>query len=173
MHRFEIEEPSSADIAFSRTRLYEFKCRHDGYQRVEASPSFCGTSSRTSWHWAAGHTWGRTCELGRSGFRSAFRGSGRGSSLILRRRPEACDVAATSRVFTTHIPSPTSIGIWLPGCPPRSPTIPLGQCPRCVAQDASRRRNAATRWQLRSRVHTHRSGETDEHPNAGPGPPPF
>ena len=76
MRRFEIEEPSSADIAFLEDQLYEFNASATGIADGRSLGVFLRDESEQIVAGAAGHTWGQTCELRQVWVRAAARGAG-------------------------------------------------------------------------------------------------
>jgi len=67
MRRFDIEEPSSADIAFLEDRLYEFNACMTGIDDGRSLGIFLRDESRSIVAGAAGHTWEKPASCVRSG----------------------------------------------------------------------------------------------------------
>jgi hypothetical protein len=68
MRRFEIEEPSTADIEFLEDRLYEFNAGTTGISDGRSLGVFLRDEAKNIVAGAAGHTWGETCELRQVGW---------------------------------------------------------------------------------------------------------
>lgn len=82
MRRFEIEEPSSADIEFLEDRLYEFNAGTTGIGGGRSLGVFLRDESKNIVAGVAGHTWGETCELRQVWVAAPVRGRGFGRRLI-------------------------------------------------------------------------------------------
>jgi ribosomal protein S18 acetylase RimI-like enzyme len=102
MRRFEIEEPSSADIAFLEDQLYEFNASATGIADGRSLGVFLRDESEQIVAGAAGHTWGQTCELRQVWVRAAARGAGLGRRLMAQAEAEAVRRGCRQLVLTTH-----------------------------------------------------------------------
>ena len=102
MHRFEIEEPSSADLEFLEERLYEFNAGTTGINDGLSLGVFLRNESRTIVAGAAGHTWGETCELRQVWVEASARGRGLGRRLIAEVEAEAVRRGCRQLVLSTH-----------------------------------------------------------------------
>jgi ribosomal protein S18 acetylase RimI-like enzyme len=102
MHRFEIEEPSSADIEFLEERLYEFNAGTTGINDGRSLGIFLRDESRNIVAGAAGHTWGETCELRQVWVGSSARGRDLGRRLIAEVEAEAMRRGCRQLVLSTH-----------------------------------------------------------------------
>ena len=102
MHRFEIEEPSCADIEFLEDRLYDFNAGTTGISDGRSLGVFLRDEFKNIVAGAAGHTWGRTCELRQVWVAAPFRGSGLGRRLIAEAEAEAVRRGCQQLVLTTH-----------------------------------------------------------------------
>jgi ribosomal protein S18 acetylase RimI-like enzyme len=102
MHRFEIEEPSSADIEFLEERLYEFNAGTTGINDGRSLGIFLRGESRNIVAGAAGHTWGETCELRQVWVGASARGRGLGRRLIAEVEAEAVRRGCRQLILSTH-----------------------------------------------------------------------
>src|SRR5262249_27323589 len=102
MHRFEIEEPSSADVEFLEERLYEFNAGTTGIDDGLSLGIFLRDESRNIVAGAAGHTWGETCELRQVWVEASARGRGLGRRLIAEVEAEAVRRGCRQLVLSTH-----------------------------------------------------------------------
>ena len=102
MRRFEIEEPSSADIEFLEDRLYECNASATGIGDGRSLGVFLRDEAGSIVAGAAGHTWGETCELRQVWVAASFRGSGLGRRLIAEAEAEALRRGCQQLVLTTH-----------------------------------------------------------------------
>jgi len=102
MRRFEIEDPSSADVEFLEDRLYEFNAGTTGIGDGRLLGVFLRDESRNIVAGAAGHTWGDTCELRQVWVAPAVRGSGLGRRLIEEAEAEAVRRGCRQLVLSTH-----------------------------------------------------------------------
>jgi len=102
MRRFEIEEPSCADIAFLEDQLYEFNAAATGIADGRSLGAFLRDESKQIVAGAAGHTWGETCELRQVWVTASARGSGLGRHLIAEAEAEAVRRGCRQLVLTTH-----------------------------------------------------------------------
>src|SRR6478736_1655555 len=102
MHRFEIEDPSSADVEFLEDRLYEFNAGATGIADGRLLGVFLRDESRNIVAGAAGHTWGETCELRQVWVAPAVRGRGLGRRLIEEAEAEAVRRGCRQLVLSTH-----------------------------------------------------------------------
>ena len=102
MHRFEIEEPSSADIEFLEERLYEFNAGTTGINDGLSLGIFLRDESRNIVAGAAGHTWGETCELRQVWVEASARGRGLGRRLVAEVETEAVRRGCRQLVLSTH-----------------------------------------------------------------------
>ena len=102
MRRFEIEEPSSADIEFLEDRLYEFNAGTTGISDGRTLGVFLRDESGNIVAGAAGHTWGETCELRQVWVAAPFRGSGVGRRLMAEAEAEAVRRGCQQLVLATY-----------------------------------------------------------------------
>ncbi len=102
MHRFEIEEPSSAEIEFLEERLYEFNAGTTGIADGRGLGVFLRDESENILAGAAGHTWGETCELRQVWVAASVRGRGLGRPLMAEVEAEAIRRGCRQLVLTTH-----------------------------------------------------------------------
>jgi RimJ/RimL family protein N-acetyltransferase/ribosomal protein S18 acetylase RimI-like enzyme len=102
MHRFEIQEPSAADIAFLEDRLYEFNVRATGIDGGLSLGVFLRDESTRIMAGAAGHTWGETCELRQVWVEPAAQGQGLGRRLLAEAEAEAVRRGCRQLVLTSH-----------------------------------------------------------------------
>ncbi len=102
MRRFEIEEPSSADVEFLEDRLYEFNAGATGIRDGRTLGVFLRDESKNIMAGAAGHTWGETCELRQVWVAASARGCGLGRRLIAEAEAEAVRRGCRQLVLTTH-----------------------------------------------------------------------
>lgn len=102
MHRFELEEPSAADIAFLEDRLYEFNSRTTGIDDGQLLGVFVRDEARQVVAGAAGHTWGGTCELRLVWVAESARGHGVGRRLMAEAEAEAVRRGCRQIFLTTH-----------------------------------------------------------------------
>jgi ribosomal protein S18 acetylase RimI-like enzyme len=102
MHRFEIEEPSAADIEFLEDRLYEFNAGTTGISDGRSLAVFLRDERRHIVAGAAGHTWGGTCELRQVWVAAPFRGSGLGRRVMAEAEAEAVRRGCQQIVLTTY-----------------------------------------------------------------------
>ena len=102
MHRFEIEEPSTADIEFLEERLYEFNVAATGIDNGKLLGVFVRDESHNIVAGAAGHTWGATCELRQVWVATTARGSGVGRRLLAEAEAEAVRRGCRQLLLTTH-----------------------------------------------------------------------
>jgi ribosomal protein S18 acetylase RimI-like enzyme len=102
MRRFEIEEPSSADVAFLEDRLYEFNAGTTGISDGRSLGIFLRDEARNIVAGAAGHTWGETCELRQVWVAASARGRGLGRRLIAEAEAEAVRRGCRQLVLATH-----------------------------------------------------------------------
>src|SRR5262245_19642463 len=102
MRRFEIEDPSVADIAFLEDRLYEFNVGATGIDDGLSLGVFMRDESKQIIAAAAGHTWGETCELRQVWIVSAARGQGLGRRLLEAAEAEAVRRGCRQLVLTSH-----------------------------------------------------------------------
>jgi ribosomal protein S18 acetylase RimI-like enzyme len=100
--RFEIAEPSSAEVAFLEDRLYEFNASATGIDDGRTLGVFLRDDSEQMVAAAAGHTWGETCELRQVWVTSSARGSGVGRRLMAEVEAEAVRRGCRQLVLTTH-----------------------------------------------------------------------
>ena len=101
MSRFEIEEPSSADVEFLEDRLYEFNTGATGIGGGQTLGIFLRDESGTIVAGAAGHTWGGTCELRQVWVAESLRGRGLGRRLLAEAEAEALRRGCRQLVLTT------------------------------------------------------------------------
>ena len=102
MPRFEITEPSAADLQFLEDRLYEFNSRTTGLDDGRTLGVFLRDESGALVAAAAGHTWGGTCELRQVWVAEASRGRGLGRQLMVEAEAEAVRRGCLQLVLTTH-----------------------------------------------------------------------
>jgi len=102
MRRFEIEEPSSADIEFLEDRLYKFNAGTTGIGDGRSLGVFLRDEVNNIVAGAAGHTWGETCELRQVWVAASVRGRGLGRRLIAEAEAEAMRRGCRQIVLTTH-----------------------------------------------------------------------
>ena len=102
MHRFEIEEPSSAEIEFLEDRLYEFNAGMTGIGDGRGLGVFLRDELRNILAGAAGHTWGETCELRLVWVAASARGRGLGRRLMAEAEGEAMRRGCRQLVLTTY-----------------------------------------------------------------------
>jgi ribosomal protein S18 acetylase RimI-like enzyme len=100
--RFQIEEPSSADIEFLEERLYEFNAAATGIQDGRGLGIFLRDEFKNIVAGAAGHTWGETCELRQVWVAASLRRQGFGRRLIAGAEAEAVRRGCRQLVLTTH-----------------------------------------------------------------------
>jgi GNAT superfamily N-acetyltransferase len=100
--RFEIAEPSSAEVAFLEDRLYEFNASATGIDDGRTLGVFLRDDSEQMVAAAAGHTWGETCELRQVWVTASARGAGLGRLLIAEVEAEAVRRGCRQLVLTTH-----------------------------------------------------------------------
>ena len=102
MRRFEIEEPSSADIGFLEDRLYEFNAGASGIGGARGLGVFLRDESKNIVAGTAGHTWGETCELRQVWVAAPMRSRGIGRRLVAEAEAEAVRRGCRQIVLTTH-----------------------------------------------------------------------
>jgi len=102
MRRFEIEEPSTADIEFLEDRLYEFNAGTTGISDGRSLGVFLRDEAKNIVAGAAGHTWGETCELRQVWVAASNRGRGLGRRLIAEAEAEALRRGCRQLVLATH-----------------------------------------------------------------------
>jgi ribosomal protein S18 acetylase RimI-like enzyme len=102
MRRFEIEEPSAADVEFLEDRLYQFNAATTGINDGRTLGVFLRDESESIVAGAAGHTWGDTCELRQVWVAATARGSGLGRRLMAEAEAEALRRGCRQLVVTTH-----------------------------------------------------------------------
>ena len=102
VQRFEIEEPSSADVEFLEDRLYEFNAGTTGIDDGRLLGVFLRDETRAIVAGAAGHTWGDTCELRQVWVAASARGRGLGRRLMAEAEAEAVRRGCRQLVLTTH-----------------------------------------------------------------------
>jgi ribosomal protein S18 acetylase RimI-like enzyme len=102
MPRFEIEEPSSADVEFLEERLYEFNAGTTGISDGRTLGVFLRGDSGDIVAEAAGHTWGGTCELRQVWVAASERGHGLGRRLMAEAEAEAVRRGCRQLVLSTH-----------------------------------------------------------------------
>jgi ribosomal protein S18 acetylase RimI-like enzyme len=102
MGDFEIEEPSSADIEFLEDRLYEFNAGTTGIADGRLLGVFLRDESKNIVAGAAGHTWGKTCELRQVWVAAHLRGRGFGRHLLAEAEAEAVRRGCRQLVLSTH-----------------------------------------------------------------------
>src|SRR5262249_46359353 len=100
--RFEIEEPSSADLEYLDDRLYEFNSETTGIGDGRSLGIFLRDESKSIIAGVAGHTWGGTCELRLVWVAAPARGAGLGRRLMAETEAEARRRGCTQLVLTTH-----------------------------------------------------------------------
>lgn len=99
---FDIEEPSSADVAFVEDRLYEFNAGTTGIHDGVTLGIFLRDEAGTIVAAATGHTWGGVCELRQVWVAEALRGHGVGRRLMARAESEARARGCRQIILTTH-----------------------------------------------------------------------
>jgi GNAT superfamily N-acetyltransferase len=102
MRRFEIEEPSTADIEFLEDRLYEFNAGTTGISDGRSLGVFLRDEAKNIVAGVAGHTWGETCELRQVWVAASIRGRGLGRRLIAEAEAEALRRGCRQLVLATH-----------------------------------------------------------------------
>ncbi|HEY7635020.1 MAG TPA: GNAT family N-acetyltransferase [Gemmatimonadales bacterium] len=102
MRRFEVEEPSAADVEFLEDRLYQFNAATTGINDGRTLGVFLRDESESIVAGAAGHTWGDTCELRQVWVAATARGSGLGRRLMAEAEAEALRRGCRQLVVTTH-----------------------------------------------------------------------
>lgn len=102
MRRFEIEEPSAADVSFLEDRLYEFNAGTTGISDGRLLGVFLRDESGNIVAGAAGHTWGETCELRQVWVAASARGRGLGRGLMAEVEAEAVRRGCRQLVLSTH-----------------------------------------------------------------------
>jgi ribosomal protein S18 acetylase RimI-like enzyme len=102
MRRFEIEEPSTADIEFLEDRLYEFNAGTTGISDGRSLGVLLRDEAKNIVAGAAGHTWGETCELRQVWVAASIRGRGLGRRLIAEAEAEAVRRGCRQLVLATH-----------------------------------------------------------------------
>ena len=102
IRRFEIEEPSSADVEFLEERLYEFNAAATGISDGRTLGVFLRDESGNIVAGAAGHTWGGTCELRQLWVAASDRGRGRGRRLMAEVEAEAVSRGCRQLVLSTY-----------------------------------------------------------------------
>jgi ribosomal protein S18 acetylase RimI-like enzyme len=102
MGRFEIEDPSSADIEFLEDRLYEFNVATTGIGGGQTLGVFLRDESKNIVAGAAGHTWGETCELRQVWVAASARGRGLGRRLMAEAEAEAVRRGCRQLVIETY-----------------------------------------------------------------------
>ena len=102
MRRFEIEDPSSADVEFLEERLYEFNAATTGITDGRTLGVFLRDELGSIVAGAAGHTWGETCELRQVWVAASERGRGLGRRLIAEAEAEAVRRGCRQLVLSTH-----------------------------------------------------------------------
>ena|SRR6476646_1993133 len=102
MRRFEIEDPSSADVEFLEERLYEFNAATTGITDGRTLGVFLRDDLGSIVAGAAGHTWGETCELRQVWVAASERGRGLGRRLIAEAEAEAVRRGCRQLVLSTH-----------------------------------------------------------------------
>jgi GNAT superfamily N-acetyltransferase len=102
MRRFEIQEPSSADLEFLEDQLYAFNAAATGIDDGRSLGVFLRDESENIVAAAAGHTWGETCELRQVWVAASLRGTGLGRRLMFEAEAEALRRGCRQLVLTTH-----------------------------------------------------------------------
>jgi len=102
MRRFEIEEPSSAEVEFLEDRLYEFNASTTGIDDGRMLGVLLRDESGSIVAGAAGHTWRETCELRQVWVAAAERGRGLGRRLMGEAEAEAVRRGCRQLVLTTY-----------------------------------------------------------------------
>jgi GNAT superfamily N-acetyltransferase len=110
MHRFEIEEPSAADVAFLEDQLYEFNAGATGIDDGRSLGVFLRDAAGRIVAGAAGHTWGETCELRQVWVRASARGAGLGRRLMAEAEAEAVRRGCRQLVLTYSFQAPGFYG---------------------------------------------------------------
>jgi GNAT superfamily N-acetyltransferase len=100
--RFELEEPSSADIGFIDDRLYEFNAGTTGIDDGRTLGVFLRDETKNIVAGATGHTWGETCELRQVWVAEPLRGHGYGRRLMGEAEAEAVRRGCGQLFLTTH-----------------------------------------------------------------------
>lgn len=99
---FEVEEPSSADVAFVEDRLYEFNAGTTGIHDGLTLGVFLRDEGGTIVAAATGHTWGGVCELRQVWVADVLRKHGVGRRLMARAEAEARARDCRQIILTTH-----------------------------------------------------------------------
>jgi len=102
MDRFEIADPSSADIEFLEDRLYEFNAGVTGISDGRPIGVFLRDEAHDIVAGAAGHTWGGTCELRQIWIAVALRGAGLGRRLMAEVEAEAVRRGCHQLLLASH-----------------------------------------------------------------------
>jgi GNAT superfamily N-acetyltransferase len=102
MDRFEIAEPSAADVQFLEDRLYEFNAGATGIADGRTLGVFLRNELGEIVAAATGHTWGETCELRQVWVAEPQRGNGLGRRLLSAAETEALVRGCKQIILTTH-----------------------------------------------------------------------
>jgi len=100
--RFQHGEPSLSDIQFLEYRLYEFNKAATGISDGRGLGIFLRDSTQNIVAAAAGHTWGKTCELRQVWVAEPLRRQGIGRRLLAEAEAEALRRGCRQLVLTTH-----------------------------------------------------------------------
>jgi len=97
-----LQEPSLNDVQFLEDRLYEFNQAATGIDDGRALGVFVRDDAGNIVAAAAGHTWGRTCELRQVWVAEARRRAGLGRRLLAAAEAEATRRGCSQLVLMTH-----------------------------------------------------------------------
>ncbi len=100
--RFEVHDPSSADIELLEDRLYQFYVATTGIDDGRSLGVFLRDESNNIVAGAAGYTWGETCELRQVWVAASIRGRGLGRRMMAEAEAEAVRRGCRQLVLTTH-----------------------------------------------------------------------
>jgi ribosomal protein S18 acetylase RimI-like enzyme len=100
--RFDIADPSSADVEFLEDRLYEFNAGTTGIDGGRTLGVFLRDEAGNIVAGATGHTWGGACELRQVWVAEGLRGHGVGRRLMTEAQAEARRRGCRQLVLTTH-----------------------------------------------------------------------
>ncbi|HMI94297.1 MAG TPA: GNAT family N-acetyltransferase [Polyangiales bacterium] len=102
MDRFELDEPSPADIQFLDDRLYEFNVEATRIADGRLLGVFLRDERDQIVAAATGHTWGEVCELRQVWIAEPQRGNGLGRRLIAAAETEAVARGCKRVILMTH-----------------------------------------------------------------------